>query len=66
MLAVVHALILWHCYLHGQDFEVVTDHSPIVFFSIKNYLTPGRSAGMNAYNRTSVEWEYIPGRSNTQ
>ena len=54
MLAVVHALELWHCYLDGQDFAVVTDHSPNVFFANRKLLNPGRNAGMNKYNRTSL------------
>ena len=40
MLAVVHALELWHCYLDGQDFKVVTDYSPNVFFANKKVLNP--------------------------
>ena len=31
LLAVVHALELWRCYLDGVDFTVVTDHSPNTF-----------------------------------
>ena len=54
MLAVVHALELWHCYLDGQDFKVVTDHSPMYSLQTRNYLTPSRNAGMNEYNRTSL------------
>ena len=32
LLAVVHALQLWRCYLDGVEFTVVTDHSPNTFF----------------------------------
>ena len=32
LLAVIHALELWRCYLDNQIFVVVTDHSPNTFF----------------------------------
>ena len=32
LLAVVHALALWRCYLQGAEVTVVTDHSPNTFF----------------------------------
>ena len=64
MLAVVHALELWHCYLDGQDFKVVTDHSPNVFFSNKKLLNPRQKRWSERIQPYKFEWEYIPGRIN--
>ena len=40
LLAVIHALELWRCYLDGVEFTVVTDHSPNTFFATKALLSP--------------------------
>ena len=40
LLAVIHALELWRCYLNGVEFIVVTDHSPNTFFATKALLSP--------------------------
>ena len=33
LLAVVHTLCVWLCYLEGAPkFEVVTDHNPLIYF----------------------------------
>ena len=64
MLAVVHALELWHCYLDGQDFTVVTDHSPNVFFANKKLLDPRQKRWNERIQPYKSEWEYRPGRIN--
>ena len=38
MLAAVHALALWRCYLDGSKFTIMTDHSPNTFFANKKLL----------------------------
>ena len=64
MLAVVHALELWHCYLDGPDFTVVTDHSPNVFFANKKLLNPRQKRWNERIQPYKFEWEYRPGRTN--
>ena len=39
LLAVVHALKVWRCYLEGVVFTVVTDHKPSTFFSTQPILS---------------------------
>ena len=36
LLAVIHALRVWRCYLEGAPFVIVTDHSPNAFFEDKS------------------------------
>jgi len=39
LLAVVHALKIWRCYLKGPHFTVVTDHNPLVHLSSQPNLS---------------------------
>ena len=40
LLAVIHALKLFRCYLEGNHFTIVTDHNPLKFFDTKQDLSP--------------------------
>jgi len=64
LLAVVHALQLWRCYLDGVEFTVVTDHSPNTFFQTQAVLSPRQARWAEKLSRFSFHWEYRAGRSN--
>ena len=64
LLAVIHALELWRCYLNGTDFTVVTDHSPNTFFASKAVLSPRQTRWAERLSRFQFTWEYRPGRVN--
>ncbi len=64
LLAVVHALELWRCYLDGTEFTVVTDHSPNTFFDTKKLLSPRQARWAERLPRFQFTWEYRPGRVN--
>ena len=64
LLAVIHALELWRCYLDGTDFTVVTDHSPNTFFASKAVLSPRQTRWAERLSRFQFTWEYRPGRVN--
>ena len=64
LLAVIHALELWRCYLDGVEFTVVTDHSPNTFFATKTLLSPRQARWAERLSRFSFMWEYRPGRVN--
>ena len=65
LLAVVHALQLWRCYLDGVEFTVVTNHSPNTFFQTQAVLRlGGRARWAEKLSRFSFHWEYRAGRSN--
>lgn len=49
LLAVVHAMRTWRCYLEGVEFVVVTDHNPLVYLQTQPTLS-----------RRQVRWsEYL-------
>ena len=64
LLAVIHSLELWRCYLDGVEFTVVTDHSPNTFFTTKTLLSPRRTRWAERLSRFQFSWEYRPGRIN--
>ena len=64
LLAVVHALKIWRCYLEGPKFTVVTDHNPLVHLPTQPNLS-GRQARWSEYlQRFTFDWVYRPGVSN--
>ena len=64
LLAVIHALELWRCYLDGVEFTVVTDHNPNTFFATKALLSPRQTRWAERLSRFQFCWEYRPGRVN--
>jgi hypothetical protein len=49
LLAVVHALQTWRCYLEGVEFTVVTDHNPLTFLPSQPSLS-----------RRQARWGRVP------
>jgi hypothetical protein len=66
LLAVVHALNVWRCYLEGAagGFTVVTDHCPLTFLSTQQNLSRRQARWNEFLSRFNFRWEYRPGRNN--
>ena len=64
MLAVVHHMKKWRCYLEGRHFTVVTDHQPNTWFSSQKVLTPRLTRWYEKIGSYTFDWEYRPGRIN--
>jgi len=66
LLAVVHALKTWRCYLEGAKggFTVVTDHNPLTYFQTQPNLSRRQARWSEYLSRFHYDWEYRPGRIN--
>ena len=64
MLAVVHHLNKWRCYLEGRHFVVVTDHEPNTWFHRQQKLNPRQNRWYEFIAGHDFTWQYRPGRSN--
>jgi transposase InsO family protein len=64
LLAVVHALQTWRCYLEGVKFTVVTDHNPNTYLPTMRHLSPRQARWSEYLQRFHFVWEYRPGRTN--
>jgi hypothetical protein len=65
LLAVVHALRVWRCYLSGaRQFTVVTDHNPNTTFDTNTTLSDRQARWVELLSRFNFVWKYIPGRTN--
>ena len=64
MLAVVHALKVWRCYLEGTNFKVLTDHQPLVFFPTQPLLSKRQVRWSEFLSQFAMKWEFIPGVDN--
>ena len=65
MLAVVHALRVWRCYLEGAQFTVFTDHVSNTFFQTQPSLSRRQARWSEFIQRFGVfKWEYFKGECN--
>jgi hypothetical protein len=62
LLAVVHALKVWRCYLEGTKFFVVTDHNPLVYLQTQPTLSRRQVAWSEYLQLFDFTWEYRAGR----
>jgi hypothetical protein len=64
LLAVMHALRVWRCYLGGVHFSVTTDHNPNVYLPTIPQLSPRQARWSEYLQRFRFDWQYKPGRTN--
>jgi hypothetical protein len=65
LLAVVHALKTWRCFLEGVEFTVVTDHNPLVHLATQPNLSRRQARWSEYLQRFKFSWQYKPGKMNT-
>ena len=64
LLAVVHALKIWRCYLEGPHFTVVTDHNPLIHLPSQPHLSSRQVTWSEYLQRFNFDWVYKPGTGN--
>lgn len=64
MLAVVHCLRVWRCYLQGVPFTLVTDHKPNTYFKDLDRMSDRQIRWAEKLERFSYTWEYRKGEAN--
>ena len=67
LLAVVHAMRTWRCYLEGVNadmFTVVTDHNPLTYLQTQNTLSRRQVRWSEYLQMFTYKWLYRPGKSN--
>ena len=64
MLASIHALKVWRCYLEGTRFKLVTDHCPNTHIQSQVMLSRRQARWSEYLQRFDFTWEYRRGRDN--
>ena len=64
LLAVIHALKVFRCYLEGNHFTILTDHNPLKYFDTKTDLSPRQARWAQYLSRFDYEWQWIKGQHN--
>jgi hypothetical protein len=65
MLAVVHALRVWRCYLEGAEFTVYTDHVSNTYFQTQPNLSRRKARWSEFLQHFGAfEWKYRKGTKN--
>ena len=64
LLAIIHALRTWRCFVEGVTFTLVTDHHPLTFFNTQPTLSRMQARWADFLAGFHYEWEHRPGRIN--
>ena len=64
LFGLVHALETWRCYLEGVQFDLFTDHQPLVWLRTQPNLSRKQSRWLLYIQRFDMDLKYIPGPKN--
>jgi hypothetical protein len=64
LLAIVHALKIWRCYLEGSTFEVFTDHNPLTHLQTQPILSRRQTRWSEFLSNFQFKVDYKPGVDN--
>ena len=64
LLGVITALNEWRCYLDGNQFTVVTDHQPNLFFASRPLLSRRQARWSLFLSTFNFKWEFRAGKQN--
>jgi hypothetical protein len=65
MLAAVHCLRTWRCYLDGpQPFKLYTDHKPLTLFDDQPRISSRQARWLQLFSTFDFEWHYTKGVAN--
>ena len=67
LLAVVHAMRAWRCYLEGVSadmFSVVTDHNSLIYLQAQTTLSRRQTRWSEYLQMYTFKWQYRPGKNN--
>jgi hypothetical protein len=64
LLALIHALKEWRCYLEGVRVRLITDHHPLVYLQTQSSLSRRQACWVEYMQRFDFELVYAPGCGN--
>lgn len=64
LLAIIHCLKIWKCYLMGVDFIIYTDHASLKYIQTQKVLSPRVTRWLDLLSQFSFKIEYRPGKEN--
>jgi hypothetical protein len=65
LLAILHALRTWRCFIDGRQYEVYTDHNPLQYLRSKKDPAPRLVRWLNELELCDPTIKYKPGKENT-
>jgi hypothetical protein len=65
LLATVHSLKVWRCYLLGADFTIVSDHEPLKYLQTQPTLSGRQARWQDLLSQYHFKWLYRKGKENT-
>ena len=61
MLAVVHCIKLWRCYIEGRETHIYTDHKPNTTFNTQAVLSRRQATWIDILQSYNLTWHYEKG-----
>ena len=64
LVAIIHALRVWRCFLEGAEFKVKCDHQALSSLMTKSQITPRQARWLEFLERFDLQIDHVPGKAN--